>query len=81
MTRPTVKSMITQDLGYCCPWFFFTHYRQTGLIAARLGVTPQAIRYAKAEALSRPCNCEGRETCMNKLITRAGTLRKMPLPK
>lgn len=69
--------MIVEDLGYCCPWFFFAHYKQTALIAARLGVTPRAVRYAKAEALGRPPQCTGREACMNRAITLAGDLRKL----
>lgn len=77
MTRPTIRSMIVEDLGYCCPWFFFAHYRQTSLIAARLGVTPRAVRYAKAAARSQPRDCEHQKVCMNRLITRAGDLRKL----
>lgn len=77
MTRPTVRSLICSDLGYCCPWFFFSHEKRTALIAARLGMSERAVRYAKAEALSSPCGCEGRETCMNHLITRSGELRKI----
>lgn len=79
MTRPTVKSLITQDLGYCCLWFFFTHNRQTALVAERLGVSTRAIRYAKAEALSS-CHCDEKANCMNRLITRSGDLRKIRLP-
>ena len=76
MTRPTVKSLITQDLGYCCPWFFFTHYRQTRVIADRLGVTPRAVRYAKAEVDDGMEKCKGCEGCLHKKITLAGDLRK-----
>lgn len=72
--------MIVDDLGYCCPWFFFVHYRQTALIAARLGVTPRAVRYAKAKILSQPHGCADRKTCMNRLITRTGDPRKIALP-
>lgn len=70
--RPTVKSMITEDLGYCCTWFFFTRFRQTGLIAARLGVTPQAVRQNKASC----GGCAKAEGCLDKQVTLKLTLRK-----
>lgn len=79
MPRLSVKSLITQDLGYCCLWFFFTRYKKTGLIAARLGVTERAVRYAKAEVRSGCSKCEGREACMNAKITLAMTPRRLPL--
>ena len=75
MTRPTVKSLITKDLGYCCLWFFFKHYRNTALIAARLGVTQRAVQIAKAEA--REGCCEGRPGCLNAKITLEGSPRKV----
>ena len=77
MTRQTVRLLITQGLGYCCPWFFFRHFRRTAQIAARLGVTPRAIRYAKAEKGS----CEGCAGCMNLKVTLEGTARKIALPR
>jgi hypothetical protein len=76
MTRLTVRSLIVEDLGYCCPTFFFQTYRKTALVAARLGVTERAIRYAKAAVDDGQCSCEGRETCMRKKITLEGSLRK-----
>jgi hypothetical protein len=76
MTRPTVKSLIIEDLGYCCLWFFFKHYRQTGVVADRLGVTPRAIRYAKADVDEGREVCRGCANCLHKKITLAGDLRK-----
>ena len=77
MTRPTVKSLITQDLGYCCQWFFFKHYRNTALIAARLGVTQRAVQLAKADVKNGFCQCEGRPGCLNNKITLEGSARKV----
>ena len=77
MTRPTVKSLITQDLGYCCTWFFFKHYRNTALIAARLGVTQRAVQYAKADVDNGVCRCEGHPGCLNAKITLEGSPRKV----
>lgn len=76
MTRPTVRILITQGLGYCCPWFFFQHFRQTGLIAARLGVTERAVRYAKARVDDGEGRCEGCPDCMHKRVTLEGNPRK-----
>jgi hypothetical protein len=76
MPRLTIRLMIVEDLGYCCPYFFFSHFRRTPLIAARLGVTPRAVRYARADCGT----CEGKEGCLRKKITVEGGLRKRPLP-
>lgn len=72
MTRPTVERMVTEDLGYCCLWFFFSRFRSTGLAAARLGVSPQAIRQNKASC----GGCKGRGNCMDRKVTLALTPRK-----
>jgi len=64
MTRPTIKILIEQDLGYCCQWFFFNQFRRTALIAARLGVSDRAIRYSKAEVKKGCLKCENNPTCM-----------------
>jgi len=66
MTRPTINSMITEDLGYCCEYFFFSLYRQTSLIAARLGVSPRTIRYHKAASKRGQVVCEKKDCCMKK---------------
>jgi len=76
--RQTVTYLVTVGLGYCCPYFFFTHYRNTALIAARLGVTERAVRYAKAAVDDGVTECAGCESCMNKLVTKAGKPRKQP---
>lgn len=75
----TVRLLLTaphpSGLGYCCPWLFFRHFKQTGLIALRLGVTDRAVRYAKAEA--RCASCEGKANCMKREVAKA--LRSLPL--
>ena len=74
--RPTVTSLITQDLGYCCPWFFFRMFRRSVTVADRLGVTVRAVQKAKAAAAESGCsNCE---KCMRQKVTLAGTVRKLP---
>lgn len=62
--RQTVKRLIVEGLGYCCPWRFFSAYRQTAVIAARLGVSDRAIRYQKADFKSGRMRCEGCSNCL-----------------
>lgn len=71
MTRPTIRSMVTQDLHYCCLWFFFSRFRRTGLIAARLGVSPQAVRACRSTC----GGCAGGPACMDKKVTLRLTAR------
>lgn len=74
MTRPTIKILIETDLGYCCEWFFFSHFRQTALIADRLGVSTRAIKYHKEAC--RSTTCPGSPGCMKKLSQREVTPRQ-----
>jgi hypothetical protein len=72
MTRPTILSMVTQDLHYCCLWFFFTRFRKTAVVADRLGVTTRAVRMNKAAC----GGCKETSNCMDKKITLRLTPRK-----
>ena len=62
--RLTIHSMIVDDLGYCCEAQFFRLYKQTALVAARLGVTTRAVKYHKARVVSGECTCENKANCM-----------------
>ncbi len=77
MARPTVISLVTEGLGYCCTWFFFKHFRQTSLIAARLGVSDRAVRLAKERVDSGEDVCKRCERCLHARIT----LEKSPRQK
>ena len=72
MPRITIISMITKDLHYCCAWFFFTRFRKTGMIAARLGVSPQAVRACRSSC----GGCAGGPACMDKKLTLKLTPRR-----
>jgi hypothetical protein len=78
--RITVKSLITlpppSGLGYCCEWFFFRHNKQTGMIAARLGVTPRAVKLHKAAFRNGECACENAEGCMRRRLAEAKRARR-----
>lgn len=82
MARLTVRALITEKppsgLGYCCMWFFFKRFRQTALIAARLGVTDRAVRTAKASA--KEGSCAGCPSCLHARFTLEGEPRKISRP-
>ena len=73
----TVRSLLCEGgLGYCCPWFFFQHFRHSETVAARIGVTSRAIRLAKARVDSGEDKCEGRANCMHARVTLEGSPRR-----
>lgn len=80
MARLTIPIMIVQDMGYCCPFFFFSHYRRTALIAARLGVSDRAVRYHKEELDAGRMVCAKAPGCLHARITLGGFERKVKLP-
>ena len=63
-SRTSIHALITQGLGYCCPWIFFSLYRRTGVIADRLGVTTRAIKLWKAKHREGKIGCESNNRCM-----------------
>ena len=73
MTQITIVALITEPppsgLGYCCEWFFFSRFKRTALIAARLGVTPRAVCYHKEAWRAGECACEGKPNCLLKRIS------------
>lgn len=76
-TRPTVNHLVTEGLGYCCEWFFFQHFKDTQVVADRLGVTDRAIRLAKQRVREGVSVCQQKENCLNCKISLAGTPRKV----
>lgn len=67
MPRITVSRLVTEDLGYCCLWFFFLRYRQTSVIADRLGVSPSTIKAHRARLHAGLYSCANRPGCMKRL--------------
>lgn len=63
-TRLTVQKLICEDLNYCCEWAFFTLHKRTALIAHRLGVTPRAVRYHKAQMREGELCCQNTKRCL-----------------
>lgn len=66
--RSLTITLIVDGLHYCCPWAFFSIFRDTPTIAARLGVDPSTIRRAKASFRRGEMKCEGCERCMKEQV-------------
>lgn len=64
MRRNSITWLIVKGLGYCCEWKFFSLYRDSAMIAARLGVTERAIRKHKAAYNDYETDCENCDNCM-----------------
>ena len=62
MPRLTIKSLIEQDLGYCCEWRFFALYPDNGLIAARLGVHVRTVQKHRERLAT--LKCDGQAGCL-----------------
>lgn len=77
MNTQTIHLMITRDLGYCCEYAFFCHYKQTALIADRLGVTRGPVKKHKARVRAGLSVCEGAANCQKRL----GALRGKSPPR
>lgn len=77
--RPSITTLITQGLGYCCPWAFFSIFRQTPIIAARLGVSERSVRRAKAQVDDGEVCCEECAHCMKEHIKTVRLMGKREL--
>jgi len=69
MARITLRSLVTQDLGYCCVWFFLTRFRKSRVVADRLGLDIRTVNYARARVKSGEEKCAGCEGCLDKVVT------------
>ncbi len=76
MSRLTVRSLVEDGLGYCCLWFFLTHFRRSRVVADRLGVDIRTINYARERVRSGEERCKECSKCMHKLVTLEGSPRK-----
>lgn len=75
--RITVKDLITKDLGYCCEHLFFSLYPGAVLIAARLGVSPSAVKKHRAAC----GGCAGAPNCMKDKLFRKKLLNSLNPPE
>jgi len=65
--RPTEKLITSKNgLGYCCPWLFFQLYKDTAVVAARLGVHKSTVNRAKI--LAGEVGCTKCLECMKAIV-------------
>ncbi len=76
MARITLRSLVTQDLKYCCLWFFLTRFRRSRVVADRLGLDIRTVNYARERVRRGEEKCAGCANCMHTVVTLAGTARK-----
>ena len=66
--RITVKKLICDPrpygLGFCCTFAFFKLHKQTGLIAARLGIGERTVRYHKMAFKDGCLKCQEKGNCL-----------------
>ncbi len=53
-----------EGLHYCCVYAFFSRYKQTSMIAARLGVHRTTVKIHKALFREGVYKCRNSERCM-----------------
>jgi hypothetical protein len=63
-----MKHLITDGLGYCCPYAFFSLYRPTRLIVARLGVSRRTVQEWKLRMREGELTCECTRKCMREKL-------------
>lgn len=66
--RALIPTLITDGLGYCCPWAFFHIFRKTPEIAARLGVSERTVRREKARVDDGEEKCKECARCMKEQV-------------
>lgn len=77
--RALIITLVTDGLHYCCPWAFFSIFRKTPEIAARLGVCDRTVRRAKANVDDGKWKCEGCTNCMKKQVQAVRLMGKKEL--
>jgi hypothetical protein len=63
-----MKHLITDGLGYCCPYAFFSLYRPTRLIVARLGVGRRTVQEWKLKMKEGELTCECTHKCLREKL-------------
>ncbi len=58
-----IARLVTEDLHYCCEFRFFSLYRRASLIAARLGVSVQAVRARRRLFKAGELRCQNCPGC------------------
>lgn len=75
-SRSLIRRLVVEEMHYCCPWWFFTTFRQTGVIADRLGLHPATVRAAKQKVDDGEWCCENHPHCLRRRLTKLLLPRK-----
>lgn len=59
-----IESLVEDDLHYCCPFAFFSLYKETRMLEARLGVSDRQIRVWKQKLREGKITCKGKPDCL-----------------
>lgn len=71
--RSQFEQLVCENgLGYCCPYALFRVTRDTGSIAARIGMSPRTVRLWKEKLDAGQVRCEKQASCMLPQIRRLG---------
>ena len=62
--KPLTEKLITDGMGYCCLYAYFSLYRQNRLIAARLGIHRWTVWYWKRKYDNGELTCQCNGKCM-----------------
>lgn len=62
--KPLTEQLITDGLGYCCPYAYFSLFRQTRLISARLGICRGQVKVWKARYNNGELTCQCNGKCV-----------------
>lgn len=54
----------SEGLGYCCVWAFFSRFKRTAVIAARVGVDRSTVKRWKRRFYAGELKCENCERCL-----------------
>lgn len=77
--RPLITTLIVDGLGYCCTWAFFSIFRKTAVIAARLGVSTRTVQRGKARVDDGLDKCRGCKNCMKEHVKSVRIMGKKEL--
>lgn len=64
MHKCLTQHLIEDGLGYCCPYAFFSLFRQTRVISARLGLGRTTVKEWKRRMKSGELQCQHCPNCM-----------------
>ena len=65
---PLTQQLVCDNLGYCCPFFFFAYFPSASLVEARLGISKDTVLEWQRKARTGRIACTGSPKCMSRLL-------------